>query len=82
MEKAWIDLFGTKTKMVAKAIWVVFILVGSHSTLGLVWDLADTCNGLIIIPNLIALIFLAKEVVAGKEAFFARELPKYEASKK
>lgn len=82
MEKAWIDLFGTKTKLVAKAIWVAFILIGSQSTLGLVWDLADTCNGLIIIPNLIALIFLSKEVVAGKESFYARELPKYEAAKK
>lgn len=82
MEKAWIHLFGPKTKMVAKAIWIVFILIGSQSTLGLVWDLADTCNGLIIIPNLIALLFLSKEVIAGKESFFARELPKYDASKK
>ena len=82
MEKAWIDLFGTRSKMIAKAIWIVFILIGSHSTLGLVWDLADTCNGLIIIPNLIALIFLSKEVIAGKEAFYAKELPKYEAGEK
>ena len=81
MEKAWIYLFGERGLTLAKIVWIIFIVVGSFSTLGLVWDIADTCNGLIIFPNLIALVILSKEVVAGKEKYFAEELPKYKAEK-
>lgn len=81
MEKGWIYLFGVKGKMIVKILWIVFILVGAYSTLGFVWDLADTCNGLIIIPNLIALVILAGQVVKMKDEFYGRELPKYIAEK-
>ncbi|MBQ1383852.1 MAG: alanine:cation symporter family protein, partial [Firmicutes bacterium] len=66
---------------VVKCIWLVFILVGAYSTLGFVWDLADTCNGLIIIPNMIALIIMAKEVVQIKDDYWKRELPLYQSEK-
>ena len=59
----------------------MFILVGAYSTLGFVWDLADTCNGLIIIPNMIALIIMAKEVVQIKDDYWKRELPLYQSEK-
>jgi len=81
MEKGWISLFGIKGKNIVKVIWLIFILIGSYSTLGIVWDLADTCNGLIIIPNLIALAILAKQVVEIKEDYYGKELPVYEAEK-
>ena len=82
MEKAWISLFGAKTTIIPKIIWLVFIMIGSYSTLGFVWDLADTCNGLIIIPNLIALAIMAGEVVKLKDEYYAKELPIYLAEKK
>ena len=82
MEKGWIYLFGVKGKIVVKVLWIVFIIVGAYSTLGFVWDLADTCNGLIIIPNLIALVILANQVVKMKDEYYDRELPKYEEEKK
>lgn len=81
MEKAWIYLFGERGTTLAKIIWILFILIGSYSTLGIVWDLADTCNGLIIFPNLIALVILSKEVVAAKEDYYATELPRYLSEK-
>ena len=82
MEKGWISLFGSKSKLAVKIIWIIFILIGSYSTLGIVWDLADTCNGLIIIPNLIALAILAKQVVTMKDDYYAKELPLYKEAKK
>ena len=82
MEKAWIALFGIRGKIVVKVIWIAFILIGSYSTLGFVWDLADTCNGLIIIPNLIALFILAKEVVAIKEDYWAKAMPEHQKTEK
>ena len=81
MEKAWIYLFGERGLGLAKLIWIGFIVLGSYSTLGIVWDIADTCNGLIIFPNLIALLILSKEVVAGKEAYYNKQLPLYKAEK-
>ena len=81
MEKAWIYLFGERGLGLAKLVWIAFIVIGSYSTLGIVWDIADTCNGLIIFPNLIALLILSKEVVAGKEAYYNKQLPLYKAEK-
>lgn len=82
MEKGWIYLFGSKGKILVKIIWIIFIIIGSFSTLGIVWDLADTCNGIIIIPNLIALVVLSGKVVKAKNEFYEVEIPKYEAEKK
>lgn len=63
-------LFGEKSKWVIRGLWVVAIVVGSQTTLGFVWDLADTFNGLMIIPNLIGIVILSNEVVKEKKAYF------------
>lgn len=81
VEKSCLDLFGPKSRGIIRILWLVFIMVGSYSTLGVVWDLADTANGLLIIPNMIALIIMAKEVADMKDDYYNRELPKYKAEK-
>ena len=63
-------LFGEKSKWFVRGFWVVAIVVGSQTTLGFVWDLADTFNGLMIIPNLIGILILSNEVVKEKKAYF------------
>ncbi len=82
LEKAGIYLFKTtKCKWVLRIAWIVFIMVGAFSDLGLVWDLADTCNGLIIIPNLIAIVIMFKQVVKIKDDYYGERLPVYQAEK-
>ena len=71
-ERAGEYLFGAKCKPVIKALWVVMIMVGSQSTLGFAWDLADTFNGLMIIPNLICIILLSQQVVDLKNDFMRK----------
>lgn len=66
-ERASEYIFGPKSKIVIKVLWVVFVFIGSITTLGFAWDLADTFNGLMIIPNLIGLILLSNEVVRMKK---------------
>ena len=56
-----------------KDTWAVTILIGSQSTLGFAWDLADTFNGLMIIPNLIGILFLSNEVVKLKKEYFEQK---------
>jgi len=50
---------GVKSMIVYKAIWIVFIVIGATMKIGIVWDLSDTFNGLMALPNLIALIALS-----------------------
>ena len=71
-QRAATYLFGPKSQFFVKLLWIVFIFIGSMTTLGLAWDLADTFNGLMIIPNLIGLILLSKEVVKLKKEYFAK----------
>ncbi len=69
-ERAVEYIFGARSKLIVKILWVGIILVGSQTTLGFAWDLADTCNGLMIIPNLIGLLLLSGEVVKLKKEYF------------
>ena len=69
-ERAVEYIFGASSKIVVKVLWVIAVFVGSQTTLGFAWDLADTCNGLMIIPNLIAILILSKEVIALKNEYF------------
>lgn len=68
-ERASGYIFGTKSKYVVRVLWIGMILVGAKTTLGMAWDLADTCNGLMIIPNLIGILLLSKEVLKLKREY-------------
>lgn len=73
-ETAATYLFGTKSKFFVKVFWIIAIVIGSQTTLGVAWDIADTINGLMIIPNLIGILFLSNEVVKLKKEYFAEHL--------
>lgn len=47
-------------------------MVGATVDLELVWDIADTLNGLMALPNLIALALLSGVVVKCTKAYFAK----------
>lgn len=58
-------LFGRKAKtirMVYRFLWLPFVLLGALGKLEMIWSLADTLNGLMALPNLIALLFLGPVV--------------------
>lgn len=52
-------LFGKKALNIYKLLVVGFIILGATLKVDLVWELADTFNGIMVIPNLIALIALS-----------------------
>jgi len=52
-------LFGTKVIWPYRLLWLCAIPVGAMSKLTLVWLFADVLNGLMAIPNLIALVLLS-----------------------
>ena len=58
------SLFGEKALPIYSVIVVLFILVGSTLKVDLVWAMADFFNGLMAVPNLLALLALSGVVVA------------------
>ena len=74
-ERGAVFIFGSKSRFWIKLIWVGMIFIGSQTTLGFAWDLADTINGMMIIPNLIGLLLLSGEVVKLKKEYFSEHLP-------
>lgn len=66
-------LLGSKSTMPIRILWCIFIIIGSMGGLEFVWDLADTANGLMAIPNLIALLLLSPVVVRLTKEYFSKE---------
>lgn len=70
-------LFGTKATIVYKVIFVAFIVVGATMSLDLAWDIADTLNGLMAIPNLIGVLVLSGTVVKITRNYIQRKASKH-----
>ncbi len=62
-------LFGKKAVKIYSVIVVAFIIVGSTLKVDLVWELADFFNGLMVIPNALALLALGGVVVQISRKF-------------
>jgi AGCS family alanine or glycine:cation symporter len=61
--KAWEYLFGAKTTFIFRIIHVCTVIFGAILTSSLAWDISDTFNGLMMIPNLIGVLVLSPLVV-------------------
>ena len=72
-ERCWQYLFGNKTLLLYRAMWVVAILIFANQKVDFVWNLSDTLNGLMAVPNLIGLILLAPLVFKVTREYFADE---------
>lgn len=54
-------------------VYSLVAIVGATMDLGLIWAISDTCNGLMVIPNLIVLFILSGTVVKLVEEYFESE---------
>ncbi|MBO7170335.1 MAG: sodium:alanine symporter family protein [Clostridia bacterium] len=71
--KAWEYLFGAKTTFVFRIIHVCTVIFGAVLTSSLAWDISDTFNGLMMIPNLIGVLILSPLVVKITKNYLRRE---------
>jgi AGCS family alanine or glycine:cation symporter len=67
-------LFGVKGVKVYKVIFVLMIVSGAVMTSSLAWDISDTFNGLMMIPNLIAVVCLSPLVFKITRNYIDRKL--------
>ncbi|MGE0043096.1 MAG: alanine/glycine:cation symporter family protein [Vicinamibacterales bacterium] len=70
-ETGIVYLFGTKATMPYRMVWLVFIVLGAVGSLHLVWDVADTLNGLMAIPNLVSVLLSIPVLLRLQREFFA-----------
>ncbi|MDO4521782.1 MAG: sodium:alanine symporter family protein [Eubacteriales bacterium] len=66
-------IFSEKIVKPFMVVYSLMALVGTTTDLGLIWGISDTFNGLMAIPNLIALFLLSGVVVKMMKEYFATE---------
>ena len=68
-EKAMEYLFGIRSIKIYRILWVIGVMLGSIASLQSVWAFADIANGLMALPNLIALLLLSKVIVEETKTY-------------
>jgi AGCS family alanine or glycine:cation symporter len=68
-EKCCEYLFGVRSILFYRLIYTLVVIPGAALQIKIVWDFADIFNGLMAIPNLIALLALSKVIVNETKAF-------------
>lgn len=66
-------LFGSKVHKPFMLVYSLVAIVGATMDLGLMWSIAETFNGLMVIPNLIAVFLLSGVVVRLVKEYFEKE---------
>lgn len=66
-------LFGLKSIRIYQVIFVIVVVIGCVSPIDAVWDIADTFNGLMAIPNFIAVFALSGVVAKLTKDYFQHE---------
>jgi AGCS family alanine or glycine:cation symporter len=71
-ETGIVYLLGVKAAVPYRIAWLVFVYLGATGSLHLVWDVADTLNGLMAVPNLIGILASIPLLLRLQREFFAR----------
>lgn len=72
--KAWEYLFGAKTTFIFRIIHVITVIFGAVLTSSLAWDISDTFNGLMMVPNLIGVLVLTPLVMKIVKNYVDRKI--------
>ena len=73
-EKCVTYVFGDKSVPIYRVIYVATVMLGTVLSMDMVWAAADTFNGLMAVPNLIALLLLSKVIVQETRDFKAKRV--------
>jgi AGCS family alanine or glycine:cation symporter len=66
-------LFGPKAIIPYRIVYVIMHYVGATVSLGLIWNLGDIFLGVVILPNLLALLILSPKIVELTRSYFERQ---------
>ena len=73
-ERCWDYITGSNkaVNLIYKLAFIAVCVVGATGSGTLMWDISDTLNGLMALPNLIALLLMSGTVVKITRDYFAR----------
>ncbi len=71
-ERCFEFLFGTKYLSLYRSIFILMVALGGFLELNLIWTIADIVNGLMAIPNLIALLALSPVIISETKHYFEK----------
>jgi AGCS family alanine or glycine:cation symporter len=71
-ETGIVYLLGARAAVPYRLVWLVFIYLGAVGSLHLIWDVADTLNGLMALPNLLSVLLSIPLLRRLMREFFAR----------
>jgi alanine or glycine:cation symporter, AGCS family len=71
-ETGIVYLLGTRAAVPYRVLWLVFMYLGAIGSLGLVWSIADTLNGLMAMPNLVSVLISIPVLRRLQKEFFDR----------
>jgi AGCS family alanine or glycine:cation symporter len=71
-ETGIVYLLGPRAARPYRLLWLVFIYLGAIGSLHVVWDIADTLNGLMAIPNLVSVLISIPVLLRLQREFFGR----------
>jgi AGCS family alanine or glycine:cation symporter len=71
-EKAIEYLAGARSIRIYRVVFVAVVIVGAMMKLEFVWNFSDLMNGMMAIPNLIALLMLSKIVKQETDRYFSK----------
>jgi alanine or glycine:cation symporter, AGCS family len=71
-ETGIVYLLGARSALPYRLLWLVFIYLGATGSLHLIWDVADTLNGLMAIPNLVSVLISIPILLRLHREFFGR----------
>ncbi|HFI0402714.1 TPA: alanine/glycine:cation symporter family protein [Streptococcus suis] len=72
-ERCIVFLFGTKSILPYRLLFVAMVALGGFLKLDLIWTIADIVNGLMALPNLIALLALSPIIIKETRQYFAKK---------
>jgi alanine or glycine:cation symporter, AGCS family len=72
-ETAIVYLAGARAAIPYRLAWLLFVYLGAVGSLRLIWDIADTLNGLMAIPNLASVLLSIPLLLRLQREFFSRE---------
>ncbi len=72
--KAFEFLFGERSTILYRVIFVIAIFGGAVMSANLAWDMSDTFNGMMMIPNLIGVLVLSPQVVKITKNYVDRHM--------
>ncbi len=75
-ETAIVYLLGARAALPYRLVWLVAVYVGAVSSLQVIWNVADTMNGLMAFPNLVSVLGLIPVLLKLQKEFFANEQAK------